>query len=85
MILPAGPGLVELGVLGYSQWRETQDSGADVSRFNRNEDQVHAIGAQIGYAIPTWRLAVTAKYLYEYYAEARFRGQVETLSIAYQF
>jgi hypothetical protein len=52
----------------------TQDSGADVSRFNRKQDQVHGIGAQIGYAIPTWRLAVTAKYLYEYYAEARFRG-----------
>ncbi len=83
--LPAGPGLVELGLLGYSQWQVTHDSGADVSRFNRNLDQVHGIGAQIGYAIPQWRLAVTAKYLYEYYAEARFRGQVATLSIGYQF
>jgi hypothetical protein len=46
---------------------------------------VHGIGAQIGYAIPTWRLAVIAKYLYEYYAEARCRGQAATLSIAYQF
>ena len=46
--------------------------------------QVHGIGAQIGYAIPTWRRAVTAKYLYEYYAETRFRGQAATLSIAYQ-
>jgi hypothetical protein len=26
--LPAGPGLVELGVLGYSQWQVTQDSAA---------------------------------------------------------
>ncbi len=83
--LPAGPGLVELGLLGYSQWQVTEDDGADVSQFNRNQDQVHGIGAQIGYAIPKWRLAVTAKYLYEYYAEARFRGQVGTLSIGYQF
>jgi hypothetical protein len=83
--LPAGPGFVELGLLGYSQWQLTEDSGSDVSRFNQNLDQVHAIGAQLGYAIPAWRLAVTAKYLYEYYAEARFRGQVATLSLVYQF
>lgn len=48
--LPAGPGLVELGVLGYSQWQVTQDSGADVSRFNRNQDQVHGIGAGVPWA-----------------------------------
>ena len=83
--LPAGPGLVELGVLGYSQWQVTHDSGSDVSSFNRNLDQVQGIGGQVGYTVPKWRLGVTAKYVYEYYAEARFRGQVATLSIGYQF
>lgn len=83
--LPAGPGLVELGVLGYSQWQVTHDSGSGVASFNRNLDQVHAIGGQLGYTIPKWRLGVTAKYGYEYSAEARFRGQVATVSIGYQF
>jgi hypothetical protein len=83
--LPAGPGLVELGLIGYSQWQVTHDDGSDVSNFNSNLDQVHAIGGQVGYAIPKWRLGVTLKYLYEYYAEARFRGQVATLSVGYQF
>ena len=83
--VPAGPGLVELGILGYSQWQVTHDDGSGVRPFNQNLDQVHAIGAQLGYAVPKWRLAVTAKYLYEYYAESRFRGQVATLSVAYQF
>jgi hypothetical protein len=83
--LPAGPGLVELGILGYSQWQVTHDDGSAVRPFHQNLDQVHAIGAQLGYAVPQWRLAVTAKYLYEYYAESRFRGQVVTLSAGYQF
>ena len=83
--LPAGPGLVELGILGYSQWQVTHDDGSQVRPFNQDLDQVHAIGAQVGYAIPKWRLAVTAKYLYEYYAESRFRGKVATLSVGYQF
>jgi hypothetical protein len=76
---------VELGLLGYSQWQVTHDEGSDVSSFNRDLDQVHAIGGQVGYAIPKWRVGVTLKYLYEYYAEARFRGQVATLSVGYQF
>jgi hypothetical protein len=50
--LPAGPGLVELGILGYSQWQVTHDSGSQVRPFNQNLDQVHAVGAQLGYAVP---------------------------------
>ncbi len=83
--LPAGPGLVDLGVMGYSQWQVTHDSGSDVANFNSHLDQVHAIGGEIGYALPKQGLGVTAKYLYEYYAESRFRGHVVTLSIGYQF
>jgi hypothetical protein len=82
--LPAGPGLVELGVLGYSQWQVTDDEGADARNLDVH-DQVHAIGGQLGYTMPKWRLGITMKYLYEYYAEDRFRGQDLTWSIGYQF
>jgi hypothetical protein len=82
--LPAGPGLLELGVLGYSQWQVTDDDGAD-ARNPDVHDQVHTIGGQLGYALPKWHLGITMKYLYEYYAEDRFRGQALTWSIGYQF
>ena len=40
-----------------------------------------AVGAQLGYTVPQWRLSAVAKYLYQYYAEDRFRGQ----EVGYQF
>jgi len=83
--LPWGPGLVDLGLMGYSQWEVTHDRGSNVAGFNRDLDQVHAIGAELGYALPKLGLGVTGKYLYEYYAESRFRGHVVTLSVGYQF
>ena len=82
--LPAGPGLVEVGVLGYNQWQVTDDKGSD-ARNGDVHDQIHGVGAQLGYAIPQWRLGMALKYLYEYYAEDRFRGHTLTGSIGYQF
>jgi hypothetical protein len=38
-------------VLGYSQWQVTDDEGADARNLDVH-DQVHAIGGQLGYAIP---------------------------------
>jgi hypothetical protein len=83
--LPAGPGLLELGVLGYSQWQVTDDSGSGVTGDRSVHDQLHAVGAQLGYAVPSWRLAVVGKYVYQYYAEDRFRGHEFTLTVGYQF
>jgi hypothetical protein len=82
--LPAGPGLVEVGVLGYNQWQVTDDKGSD-ARNGDVHDQIHGVGAQLGYAIPQWRLGMALKYLYEYYAEDRFRGHWLTESVGYQF
>jgi hypothetical protein len=82
--LPAGPGLLEVGVLGYNQWQVTDDEGGD-ARNPGVHDQVHAVGAQLGYTMPTLRLSFNTKYLYEYVAEDRFRGHALTASVAYQF
>jgi hypothetical protein len=82
--LPAGPGLLEVGVLGYNQWQVTDDKGAD-ARNPHVHDQVHAMGGQLGYTMPHWRLGFVMKYLYEYYAEDRFRGHALTGSLGYQF
>ncbi len=82
--LPLGPGLIELGLLGYSQWQVTDDSGSAATNPSVH-DQVHGVGAQIGYLVPAWRLSAAAKYLYQYYAEDRFKGQEFTLMVGYQF
>jgi hypothetical protein len=82
--VPAGPGLVEVALLGYSQWQVGDDKGDDA----RNPDaraQVHGIGGQLGYAWPELGLGITAKYVYEYYAESRFRGHTVTFSAGYKF
>jgi hypothetical protein len=73
--LPLGPGLLELGILGYSQWQVTDDSGSDATNKDVH-DQLHAVGAQIGYAVPAWN---------QYYAEDRFRGQEFSFTLGYQF
>jgi hypothetical protein len=62
----------------------TDDDGAD-ARNQDVHDQVHGIGAQLGYAIPRWRLGLVVKYLHEYYAADRFRSQTLTWSFGYQF
>jgi len=79
-----GQGLIELGLLGYSQWQTTDDSGSDATNPSVH-DQIHAVGAQLGCTVPHWRLSAVAKYLYQYYAEDRFRGQEFTLTVGYQF
>ncbi len=82
--LPLEGNLLELGLRGYSSWQVTDDSGSD-ARNKDVHDQVHGIGLQLGYTIPKWRLSLTAKYIYEYYAVDRFRGQAATLSAAFKF
>jgi Putative MetA-pathway of phenol degradation len=82
--LPLGPGLVELGILGYSQWQVTDDSGSAATKQSVH-DQLHAVGVQVGYEVPKWRLGTAAKYLYQYYAEDRFKGHEFTLTVGYQF
>jgi hypothetical protein len=66
------------------QWQTTDDSGSDAINPSVH-DQIHGIGAQIGYTVPQWRLFAAAKYLYQYYAEDRFKGQEFTLTVGYQF
>ncbi|MGH7308651.1 MAG: SphA family protein [Candidatus Rokuibacteriota bacterium] len=85
-LLWAGRGVVEVGFFGYSQWQVTDDRGADVPEFTRGvRDEIHVGGAQLGYTFLPQRLNVTGKYLYEYYAEDRFRGHIVSLAVAYKF
>lgn len=71
--------LLELGLSGYSQWQVNDDSGSDVSPVLNVNDEVHAVGGQLGLAYIPWNAAVTLRYLKEYNAQARFEGDLYTL------
>jgi hypothetical protein len=49
------------------------------------KDQIHGIGGQIGLASVPWDASFTLRYLTEYNAEARFEGDLYTLTIAKGF
>ena len=73
--------IVELGVSGYSQWQVEKDSGRDVSQLAK-KDEVHGIGGQIGFAYTPWGAFLTFRYVKEYDAEARFEGDLFSVSFA---
>lgn len=65
---------LEVGVAGYSQWQLEGDEGSGTLLDPSVEAEVHGIGAQLAYwATP--RLNLSAKYMKEYNAEARFEGE----------
>ncbi|MBW1711283.1 MAG: transporter [Deltaproteobacteria bacterium] len=81
----AGTLLLELGVSGYSQWQVDSDSGADVLAALNVKDQIHGIGAQIGLAYVPWNASIVFRFLTEYNAEARFEGNLFTLTFSKGF
>jgi hypothetical protein len=77
--------ILELGVLGYSQWQVEKDSGSDVNKNFNAKDQVHAAGGQVGLLYAPWNAFVLFHGLQEFHAESRFEGQFYTLSIGKGF
>ena len=78
-------GILEIGIPGYDQWQVSHDSGSALLANVTATDQVHAVGAQLGYTVSPWSLTMTGKFMQEFNAKARFQGRVYTLSISYQF
>jgi hypothetical protein len=66
--------LAEVGPTGYDSWQITDSSGQGSA--DSVHEQVHAVGAQLGLSYVPWNLALNFHYLYEYYSEDRFQGQV---------
>ena len=77
--------LVELGLAGYSQWQVERDSGDDVMSLINTKDEIHAAGLQVGLASVPWNASLTFRYLHEFEAEARFEGELFTLTLAKGF
>lgn len=77
--------LLEVGPAGYSQWQVQDNHGADQPSFLNSPNQVHAVGGQIGLAIPKADMQFTFHYFAEYEAESRFRGDYAGFTAAIKF
>ena len=76
--------LLEFGPAGYDSWQITADSGDD-ARNTDVRDEVHGVGVQIGTVYVPWHAALNFRYIYEYAATDRFRGQSFGLNFAIGF
>ena len=74
--------LAELGLAGYSQWQITDSSGPGVANPSFH-DQVHGVGVQAGITNAPLGLQFNFRYMNEYYAANRFRGNSYSLNIGY--
>ena len=72
---------IDLGVVGYYQQQVTSNTGAPSSSRNR----VAAAGPEVSIAFPKPMLFVSARYLYEFMAESRARGQTLALTLTKAF
>ncbi len=75
--------LLQFGVVGYNQWQTTSDGGPS---FNPGfHYQVHAIGPEVGFSMPTKKLSFLVRYLPEFGAVKRSEGHTLVGSVAYTF
>lgn len=75
---------LEAGLSGYSMFQVTRDHGGTVYG-NAPNSYVHAMGAEYSYWILKGKFCVAGKYLYEYAARDRTKGQLATVNFYYIF
>lgn len=77
--------LLEVGPAGYSQWQVEDNEGSDAPVILNTRNEVHAVGGQIGLALPKANAKFTFHYFTEFAAEARFQGDYAGFSAAVGF
>ncbi len=81
-----GKQLVQIGLVGYSQFQLTNDSGSGVLPTNLGvKDRVHAIGLELGVILPTKKLNVMFRVLPEYGARSRTQGVTVVFAVGKTF
>ena len=75
---------LEAGLSGYSMFQVTRDHGG-IIYGNAPNSYVHAIGGQSTYWISKGKFGVAGKYLFEYAARDRTKGQLATINLYYVF
>ena len=81
-----GKQLIQLGIVGYSEFQLTNDSGTGVTPANLDaKDRVHAVGGEFGLILPTKKLNFMVRVLPEYGAHSRTQGVTIALAISKSF
>ena len=75
---------LEVALSGYSMFQVTRDYGGTLGDEGPNS-YIHAIGPEFDYCISKGKFYVAGKYLYEYAAMERTRGQLATINLYYIF
>jgi hypothetical protein len=78
------PMIMNLGAVGYAQFKVTGDSGSDIPPALRGfKDRVFAAGPEFNIYIPKPRLTFLVRYEPEFGARVRTQGQTVIVSIAW--
>ncbi len=81
-----GAQLIQVGLVGYSEFQLTQDSGTAVTATNLGaKDSVHAIGPEFGVILPAKKFNFLVRVLPEYVARSRTRGTTVVFAIGKTF
>ncbi len=81
-----GKQLYQFGVVGYSAFQLTNDTGTAVPVLSRGvKDRVHAIGPEFGVILPAKRFNFLVRVLPEYAAHGRTQGVTFMVSFAKTF
>ena len=77
--------LWQAGLTGYCQWQVTEDSGDDVTYDKSDKDRVFAIGPEVNYTVPDWKLNAALRTQVEFGARDRSEGWITTLMLTKAF
>jgi hypothetical protein len=81
-----GKQLIQFGVVGYSEFQLTNDSGTAVPALTaNNKDRVFAIGPEFGVILPTKKFNFMARVLPEFGARNRTQGVTVVFAIGKSF
>jgi len=70
-----GKQLIQVGAIGNAEFQLTDDSGSDVSAFNRgNKDHVFGLGGEFGVILPVSKFNFFVRVIPEFGARSRTQG-----------
>ncbi|WDP89883.1 MAG: transporter [Desulfobacter sp.] len=70
----------EAGISGYCQWQVSDDSGAAATNPGTH-DQIYAAGPEISVFIPTFKMFLSLRSLFEFETEDRSEGNTTVLTL----
>jgi len=81
-----GKQLIQVGAIGYAEFQLTDDSGSDVSAFNRgNKDHAFGLGGEFGVIWPVSKLNFFVRVIPEFGVRSRTKGLTFVAAVGKSF